>query len=225
LVCFFISMLLILILIQHLLSVSRQFQQVHALLDEAIELQWVFDVMRARIYHAGFTPCRALDQLHVMDTRDVPESLESIVVQPGKVPTLLIQKMDETAFSLAKRLSSYQLQAKNFTLKPNRALIISDCTHAEVHQVDNQAGDIITLTKPLVFDYTDEMYVGAWIKESFFFKSSKGFFFRQQHVDYMASAESVRWILKKHTAGVKLIMDWVSKQGKNYQLVADVPCG
>jgi hypothetical protein len=252
LVCLLLSMLLILILIQHLLSVSRQSQQVHALLQETIELQWVFDVMRARIVHAGFTPCKRLSQLNTIDTRTGQAHLLGLTVLPHQV---LIYKMDETAFSLAVPLSAHQLQVKNLSLKPNRAVIIANCTHAEVHQVAGKIGDVITLTKPLVFDYAQEMYLGAWIEEGFIFKPGKGFFFKQQHVDYMAAAEHVQFSLKRvgnslsapalptcrglsaasmdpadkpwgvdslTNSQYALVMDWVSKQNKAYQLVANV---
>lgn len=225
LVCFFISMLLTGILIQHLLSVSRQFHETHALLDEAIELQWVFDVMRTRIYHAGFTPCKALRALHVIDTRDVPDTLDAIHVQHTPDPKLVIQKMDERAFGRAQFISANQLRVKDLTLKTKHPVLIADCRHAEVHAVQEKSGDVITLQKPLVFQYSDEVYLGVWIKETFLFRKPKGLFFKQQHVDYMAPAEHVQFRLKKHGLGLKFMMDWVSKQNKHYQLTANVPCG
>ena len=165
LVCFFLSMLLIAILLQHVLSVSRTHQHIHDVLDEATELQWVFDVMRARIHHAGFTPCLGLNQLQTTDTRDSSESLQAIEVQAGT--HLLIRKMDEAHFGLARRLTPDTLRVRDFGLKPDRPVIIADCVHAEVHDVESfyhtSEGLLIQLKTPLVFDYSSEIYFYAWI--------------------------------------------------------------
>jgi hypothetical protein len=220
LVCFFISMLLISILIQHLLSVGRQYQHLHMVLDETIELQWVFDMMRARIRHAGFTPCVGLNQLHVIDTRDARDSpglLKAIEVQQGEEPRLVIQKMDETAFGLAEILAPNQLRAHQNSLKPNQPVIISDCTHAEIHEIQ-KIGEIIQLNKPLVFDYSSEVYVGRWVSEAFFFRKPKGLFIKQQRVDYMAPAKSIEFMLNN----AKLSMRLHSKLGKTYVLEEQV---
>jgi hypothetical protein len=214
LVCFSISMLLIGILIQHLLSVSRQYQQLHSVLEETIELQWVFDTIRARIRHAGFTPCRGLNQLHAIDTRDRSETLKSmaaIAVQEGEEPRLLIQKMDETAFGLAEILTPNQVRIHHHLFKSNQPVLISDCTHAEVHDI-KKIGDIIQLNQPLVFHYSPEVYIGPWISEAFFFRKSKGLFIKQQRVDYMAPAKKIEFTLDHSTVSMRLH----SKLGKIY---------
>ena len=218
LVCFFISMLLISILIQHILSVSRQYQQTQAVLEETTELQWVFDVMRARIHHAGFTPCRSLNHLKTIDTRDKPERLDALEVEDST--KLLIRKMDEKQFGLVRVLASDTLRFKNTGLKSNQSIIISDCTHAEVHDVtqihQTKQGVVIKLKKPLVFEYSPETYLGAWVREAFFFRKHKGLFIKQQRVDFMAPAENVWFELRKHPAYSALMMKWVSTLGQTY---------
>ncbi len=218
LVCFFISMLLISILIQHILSVSRQYQQTQAVLEETTELQWVFDVMRARIHHAGFTPCRSLNHLKTIDTRDKPERLDALEVEDDT--KLLIRKMDENHFGLVRVLSPDILRIKNTVLKSNQSIIISDCTHAEIHDAyqiyQTKQGVVIKLKKPLVFKYSPETYVGAWISEAFFFRKHKGLLIKQRRVDLMAPAESIRFELRKHSAYSAFMMKWVSTLGKTY---------
>lgn len=219
LICFFLSMLLVNILIQHLLSVSRQYQQLHAVLDETIELQWVFDMMRARIRHAGFTPCQSLDQLQVIDTRNGSEQLQAIAVEAGDEPRLVIQKMDETRFSLVDILAPNQLRMHDAysehyrVLKPNQPVIISDCSHAEVHEI-KKTGDMIYLNKPLVFDYSPEVYVGPWVSDTFFFRESKGLFLKQQRVNYIAPAKKIAFVLNNKN----ISMRFCSKLGKMYVL-------
>ena len=208
-------MLLILILIQHLLSVTRQYQHTHAVLDEAVELQWVFDVIRARVRHAGFTPCMGLNHLERIDTRDSSNGLSALEVQSGEIPKLLIQKMDETQFGLAEILTPTTLRVRAHFLKLNQPVMIADCKHAEVHSMQ-QTGDILTLNQPLVFDYAPEVYVGAWVSEAFFFKQHRGLFFQQHRVDYMAKADSIRFNLTQS----KVIMTLISKLGKQYILEA-----
>lgn len=222
LVCFFLSMLLIAILLQHVLSVSRTHQHIHDVLDEATELQWVFDVMRARIHHAGFTPCLGLNQLQTTDTRDSSESLQAIEVQAGT--HLLIRKMDEAHFGLARRLTPDTLRVRDFGLKPDRPVIIADCVHAEVHDVESfyhtSEGLLIQLKTPLVFDYSSEIYLGEWISESFFFRKPRGLFIKQQRVDTMAQAKSIQFRLEHHTEYDLLCMDWISNLGKEYHFSA-----
>ncbi len=209
---------------QHLLLVSRQYRHVHAVLDETIELQWVFDVMRTRIHHAGFTPCLGLNRLKTIDTRDAPELLEAIEVQQGKVAKLLIRKMDETQFGLARVLAPDRLRVNNIRLKLDKPVMISDCTHAEVHEVyqvrQTKAGQVLQLKKPLVFEYSPEVYVGAWVSEAFFFRKHKGLFIQRKRVDFMTPAESVGFELDKQGAYSKVIMKLVSKLGKEYVLEA-----
>ncbi|MDX2346309.1 MAG: prepilin-type N-terminal cleavage/methylation domain-containing protein [Legionella sp.] len=222
LICFFISMLLITILIQHLLSVSRQYQYVHAVLDETIELQWVFDVMRARIRHAGFTPCRSLNQLKVIDTRDNPDTaLKAIQIQSGEIPKLLIRKMDETSFERIDILTPDTLHIKNNSLNPDRPVIIADCTHAEVHSMQ-KAGSLIHLNKPLVFNYSPEVYIGEWVSEAFFLKQSKGLFIQQHRVDLMTKVKNIIFDLDNS----KIIIKVISRLGNTYVLEENMrtPC-
>ncbi|MCH9689064.1 MAG: hypothetical protein K0U24_00815 [Gammaproteobacteria bacterium] len=224
LICFSISMLLLLILIQHVLSVSRQYQHIHAVLDETVTLQWAFDVMRARIHHAGFTPCLGLNQLKTTDTRDKPELLQAIEVQSSNTPKLIVRKMDEKHFGLVQQLAPNTLHLSHDVLIPNRPVIIADCSHAEVHEIKHisqaKSGEIIQLKKPLVFEYGPEAYIGNWVSEAFFFRKSRGLFIQQQRVDYMAAAEHAEFELKKKQADFVVMMRLVSRLGKTYILEA-----
>jgi len=198
--------------------VSRQYQQTQAVLEEITELQWVFDVMRARIHHAGFTPCRGLNQLKTIDTRDKPERLDALEIEGDT--KLLIRKMDENHFGLVHVLAPDTLRIKSTVLKSNQSIIIADCAHAEVHDAyqihQTKQGVLVKLKKPLVFKYLPEVYVGAWVPEAFFFRKHKGLLFKQHRVDLMAPAESVRFELSKHPAYSDLMMKWVSTLGKTY---------
>jgi len=226
LVSFFISTLLILILTQHLLSVSRQHGQVHTTLDRAMELQWVFDVMRDRVHHAGFTPCRRLDHLVSMDTRDVPESLLPIEIKGDMRSTLCIRKMNETAPAQAHiKEDAVFMVDKSISLKSDRPVLIADCIHAEVHDVDRieptRGGRLVYLKKPLVFEYASSVYVGEWVSESFFLK--KSFFYQQHRVDKLTSwLSSVAFEIDNHTAYPKLSMNFTSRDGVSDVLEARV---
>ncbi len=220
LVCFALSMLLIAVLIQHVLSVSRAYRHIHDVWDEAAELQWVFDVIKARVRHAGFTPCRSLSDLQTIDTRETPELLQSLEVQAGV--KLLIRKMHESRFGLARRLTPDTLRMRELSLKPDRAVIIADCQHAEVHDVarlyQSPHGLLIQLKKPLVFDYSPEMYVGEWVSEAFFFRPAKGLLIKQQRVDWIARAQRIQFRLEYHANYSKVLLNWTSKLGKQYKL-------
>lgn len=225
LVSFFISTLLILILTEHVLSVSRQHHQVHATLDQAMELQWVFDVIRDRVHHAGFTPCRRLDHLITTDTRDVAQSLLPIEVdQEGQ--KLWIRKMDEAGFTQASMKSNTTFFInKSTSLKPDRPILISDCIHAEVHDVDRikptRGGYFVHLKKPLVFDYESQAYVGEWMSELFYFK--KALFYQQHRPDKLTSQiQNIVFELNQHTAYPMLSMQFTLHHGMSNSLEARV---
>jgi hypothetical protein len=226
LVSFFISTLLILILTQHLLSVSRQHHQVHATLDQAMELQWVFDVMRDRVHHAGFTPCRRLDHLVNTDTRDIPESLLPIEVDQEGHAKLWIRKMNEAALTQINiKTNTVFFINKSISLKPDRPILIADCTHSEVHDMDRieptRGGYLVHLKKPLVFDYEPQVYAGEWMSESFYFK--KALFYQQHRADKLTSQiESMVFELNNHASYPTLSMHFTLHDGTADSLEAKV---
>lgn len=204
LVSFFIATLLILVLTQHLLSVSRQHHHVHAALDQTMEMQWVLDVMRDRVHHAGFTPCRRLDHLISTDTREYPESLLPIEIDRDDPTKLYLRKMNEAAFTqLSMRSNITVFIHQSVSLNLDRPVLIADCTHAEVHDVASieptRGGRLVTLKKPLVFDYEPQVYVGEWMSESFYFK--KALFYKQHRADKLTSQiKSMKFELNTYAA-------------------------
>lgn len=226
LISFFISTLLILILTQHLLSISRQHAEVHATLDKAMELQWVFDVIRDRVHHAGFTPCRRLDHLISTDTRDIPESLLPLEIDGEGRSKLWIRKMNEASITQARFKSNTMFfMDASMRLKPDRPILIADCTHAEVHEIERiesiRKGQLVYLRKPLVFNYEREVYVGEWMSESFFLK--KALFYQQHRVDKLTSQiQSIVFELDHHTPHPKLSMQFILQDGTSNSLEARV---
>jgi len=226
LVSFFISTLLILILTQHLLSMSRQHHHVHAALDQAMELQWVLDVMRDRVHHAGFTPCRRLDHLITTDTRDLPEPLFPIEISPNDPAKLYIRKMNETALTqISIKTNTMIFMDKSVSLKPDRPILIADCTHAEVHDITSieaaRGGKLVTLKKPLVFEYEPSVYVGEWMSESFYFKH--GFMYKQHRADKLTSQiKHIKFELNHHEAYPVLSMQFVLDNGTSDSFQARV---
>lgn len=229
LVSFFISTLLILVLTQHLLSMSRQHYHVHAMLDQTMELQWVLDVMRDRVHHAGFTPCRRLDHLVSTDTREWPESLLPIEIDQGDPAKLNLRKMNETALMQIKIKTSTVLfvnkSDKIISLRSDRPVLIADCTHAEVHDIASiesaRGGSVVTLKKPLVFDYSPEVYMGEWMSESFYFK--KALFYKQHRTDKLTSQiKSMVFKLNNHASYPVLSMQFVLHDGMSDRFEARV---
>lgn len=222
LVALALSMLLLLILIQQLLTMSRVHRDVHALLDETMNVQWVFDVLRTRIHHAGFAPCRGLRQLEVVDTRSEAADIQPIHVSAGKIPALLISKMDEQNFGLIERARHKQLWVKDVTLSAKTPVIIADCKHAEVHELTRthttKLGLKLYLKKPLVFEYGPEAYVGAFVAESFFFKPNKGLFYKTRQAVKMLPLKSAEFEVKKNHVSLKI----TSMRGVAYALKARV---
>ncbi|MDF1827590.1 MAG: prepilin-type N-terminal cleavage/methylation domain-containing protein [Legionellaceae bacterium] len=227
LVSFFISTLLILILIQHLLSVSRQHHHVHAALDQVMELQWVLDVMRDRIHHAGFTPCRRLDHLISIDTRERPESLLPVEISPNDPTKLYLRNMNETALTkISIKTNTVIFMDKSASLKSDRPVLIADCTHAEVHDIASisavRGGTLVTLKKPLVFEYDPEVYLGEWMSESFYFKQA-ALFYKQHRADKLTSQiKHIKFIINHHAAYPILSMQFVLRDGTSDSFDAKV---
>lgn len=216
--------MLILVLTQQLLSVQRTYRFVSAFFNEVIELQWVFDAMRVKIHHAGFAPCLGLNHLTMIDTRDHPENLQAIEIIQGDLPQLVIRKMDEQRFGLTQILGPTQLSLSTKLFRSDRPIIIADCEHAEVHEIEKarltKLGYLIQLQKPLVFHYANEVYAGAWLSETFYFRKLKGLLMKRHRIDLMVAAKAGRFYIKKQHEYFTVKMTLISKLNKSYRFVS-----
>ena len=114
---------------------------------------------------------------------------------------------------------------KSVALKHDHSILISDCTHAEVHDIDRieptRGGHLVYLKKPLVFDYGTQVYVGEWMEEAFYFK--KALFYKQHRVDKLTShIKHMVFELDNHTSYPMLSMQVTLHNGASDSLKARV---
>ncbi|WP_051555176.1 PilW family protein [Legionella fairfieldensis] len=193
----FLTGFLVTIMMQHYLASKRQYRYVQSLLDQSYELQLVSDLIRNSVRHAGFTPCRGLNALQVVDRRDSRSASNSaIAMQSGKKTGFSIHRMSEYFSSVIKSISPTKLFLKAGVLyQEGQTILIADCYHAEIQQIEhvqsNKTGSIIRLTKPLMFDYVMPVYVGEWIEEAFFIQKNQqgrqSLFYQQKHAEELGS--------------------------------------
>ena len=170
-----ISLLLVSILMsslmQHYLQVKQQYLRVQSTIDNINDIQLISDLMRMSIRRAGFTPCLTLNQLETMDVVSGQANLRALSFGDNSYH---IQRMDDN-FSEVLSIDNHRYikvhSSANFQI--GHPVLIADCYHAEVQQIESiSQGMWINLEKLLVYNYKDPIYIGPWIKESFYIKNN-----------------------------------------------------
>ena len=191
---FFLSTFILMMVMQHVLQAKQQSQIIFSALDASLELQWVSDFVRSRVRMAGFTPCLRLDHLECFDARVKAESMAPIEVINDPETRLMIHRMRDDKVAVARQISALTWAIDSPVVRIDRPVVIADCYHAEVHDIENmvQSGQdyIITLKEPLMFDYEPPVYLGEWISELFFVRAtstgSRALFYRYHRVDQLS---------------------------------------
>ena len=190
-----LASLLMTALMNHYISMKRQYNHLQTALDEAMELQLASDFMRDSIRQAGFTPCLNLDRLNIVDHREGGEPVMAINVSHKD---LRINRMSPY-FDVVTDISSptHLLITHKKTLHVSHPILIADCYHAEIHRLREVNGQQITLEKPLAFTYQPPIYIGEWVQERFFVRPQGGLFYQREHTDELTS------LVKTMSAGVR----------------------
>lgn len=173
LVSLFSSSLLILILMNQYLSVKHHYQHMVKSLDKHLDMQQIIDLMRDVARQAGFTPCMGLDYLATLDTRSSPKALQALEIHLGfqsnhmnKHYNLLLQQQSLTQWTTTL----------NVPLSSKKTVLISDCVHAEVHDIEKvnikKNHQEIEFTRPLAYHYIPPVFIGEWVEEQFFVRSN-----------------------------------------------------
>lgn len=142
---------------------------------------------RSRFHQAGFTPCRHLNELSRVDTREPKENLQGAELK--KRDHLILRHMSNI-FSTGHVLGDGRtILVEGLSVNSDYPLMISDCRHAEVHEIaasnPEKKGSRVILKTPLFYRYDELFYVGEWVSESFFIKR-QSLFYRHHHVDELA---------------------------------------
>lgn len=176
---FAVSLVLVSIILCALIQQYTQLKQhdeiMHSSLDEAMEVQFTLDFIRGRIQQAGFTPCRALHYLQIVDHRPLKDDVAALTVIPQGIVT---RRMSET-YALAQTIShshDIKLLATNKWL-PGQVVMIADCEHAELHVVTeiylNDKHVYVRFQSPLSFSYPAGLYISPWVEERFLMMPNK----------------------------------------------------
>jgi hypothetical protein len=188
--CFLASVLMAFFM-QQVFQFKRQSQVMHHQMNETMEIQWLIDFMRSRVYKAGFTPCRQLEDLIRIDTRAKPGTLRSIELN-AKQDGFLLHHMDDDVLQIESQMNASTFRVHSTHIKKEHPVLVSDCYHAEVHtvaQVSHQGDDtVIVLKEPLIYDYPKPFYLGEWVTEAFFLRNigdNKALFYQYHRVDQL----------------------------------------
>lgn len=192
-VSLFLTSLFITASMQHYLNSKQYYMQTQILLEHALELQLVDDLIRDSVRRAGFTPCIGINSLKTLDRRYVDKTpLTAITVNAGKRHALHINRMSEYFNTVLKIISPNKIlvTADKHNLR-EQTILIADCYHAEVQKIlsTQQANGqmIVNLASPLVFNYVAPIYWGEWVEEAFFIQANTqgnlALFYRRNHAE------------------------------------------
>jgi hypothetical protein len=173
----FLSSLLMSALMQHYLCIKEQYNHTQQVLEQRLELQIISELIRDSTRAAGFAPCLGVNRLKTKDRRDDSSSLAAITLDE-KSQALKLARMSENFVVLLKELSATRLLLDGKHVFDARyPILIADCFHAEVHNIAHsektRQGVLITLKKPLSFQYSAPVYLGEWIEERFLIEKNK----------------------------------------------------
>lgn len=193
-VSFLISSVLMMLLMQQVLQLKRQSQLIYDTMNQALEVQWLTDFIRHRVHKAGFTPCRRLDDLTVIDTRSNPETLTSIELNTQQ-NGFSFRHMHDDVSEVTAQLDLKTLLVTTLHLNKEYPVLIADCHHAEVHSIAkmtrHKKESVVVLNEPLVYSYHSPIYLGEWVSEAFFirtvYENKKALFYRYHRVDQLTS--------------------------------------
>ncbi|QLZ69538.1 hypothetical protein FOLKNPGA_02332 [Legionella sp. PC1000] len=164
-------------LIQLYLGSKRQYLETEKILETGFDLQWVSDLLSDSIRRAGFTPCLGIDHLQVIDRRNHQNRIHAL--QAGNQPNQFIQvnRMSEHFAKIIKIQGTTKILTQDpVILHKKRPILISDCEHAEIHELfdleQQSKNSLVTLNKPLFFSYGPSAYIGEYLEEKWFIKKN-----------------------------------------------------
>jgi prepilin-type N-terminal cleavage/methylation domain-containing protein len=189
-VSLFLSSIILIVLMQHHISIKYHYVQLETALDDAIDKQLLADLMRDSIHQAGFTPCLSIDNLSVVDRRDAQQHVVSLALEGNTV--LRVNRMSPYFDEVLAVLGSTRVLATRLKdLRSAQSIVIADCTHAELHAVHQVSltheGQLLILEEPLLSLYQPPIYIGEWMEERFFVPPQGGLFYHQRHTDALSS--------------------------------------
>lgn len=177
LISLLLSSLVMSALLQCYLVSKQQYQVTEQRLATHMDIEWVKDMMADSIRRAGFTPCLGLEALLVVDSRAPGRKISALTFKNEPLGLIQVNRMSEHFSQILKVQSPTQLLvAKESRFHDNDRVIIANCTHAEIHKIlrlePKPHSLLITLTKPLQFNYDKGASCGEWVEEQWRIKAN-----------------------------------------------------
>lgn len=203
---------------------KRQYQDYQTRLEAVLDLQWLSQLLVHSIHQAGFTPCMKLQGLKLEDKRPGKHgSIQAIKVETGPEPGLTLQYMDGQFEQLLAQPDSNQiLVSATKPLSKLSPLLVSDCSHGEIHEIADIAqtrqGQRITLKAPLAFEYRQGGWAGIWVEEKWFIKKNKQTLYYQRGLAAELSSLIHTITIKRQANALEVILGL--DKGKTWSVIA-----
>lgn len=176
----FLATIIMTLLVKQYISSKIQYKASQSTLMNAYDLVQITDLLRTSARQAGFTPCVGIGWLKTRDGRNKPGSLKAIETNSGPHHALYIARMSERFAAVSNIFSPRGLVVEaDYPVLINQDILIADCFHAEVNTIAGIKRETkqwtISLKYPLLFHYTQPVYLGEWLEEAFYVdKNSRG---------------------------------------------------
>tara|TARA_Y100000588_G_C14227306_1_gene913755 strand:- start:1479 stop:2210 length:732 start_codon:yes stop_codon:yes gene_type:complete len=180
LISILISSIILMCLVQFYLSFKKFFFLYHMKAQEFSENILISELIRNRIQHAGFTPCMNVKHLISTNIFDDQKPIRPFTVQMLPSPQLTIERMSEN-YDHTTIVDSRHIIIDNnqFKLKKNDKILIADCFHCETASVQSlkksKGQSVIELSHALAHRYQGRVYVGSYLKETFYLSTLRGY--------------------------------------------------
>lgn len=193
LISFVLGSLLLSILIHHYLLQKRQFKSMNDFQEEILEMQLIYQLVKNGANHSGFTPCLSMNSL-VGNKQNLQRNLKDIIHEKNN--NLTFKYMSENYLvSNVIDGKTLNVQSKSLNLKPDMLLIIADCSHYEVAEIQSirklKEHFLVFLKNHLKFDYETPLFVGEFIVESFYIhidqQGNSALYYQRDHPELLSS--------------------------------------
>lgn len=214
---------------------KKQYQAYQTALEEALDLQWISQLLVHSVRQAGFTPCMRMHLLKLEDRRANrgarARSPQAVRIETVPESALTVQYMDSHVeqsieqFPKAIKSSATQIMVTGKkSLSAQYPLFLTDCVQGEIHEiadiVHTSQGQQITLREPLLFDYPHGFSAGALVEEKWFIhKDKKSLYYHRGRASELSTA--IQSMIIKQQAGTLEIILGLSGE-KTWPVVAQL---
>jgi len=197
---------------------KKQYQAYQTALEEALDLQWISQLLVHSVRQAGFTPCMRMHLLKLEDRRaNRTRSPQAVRIETMPESALTVQYMDSYVEQSVEQLpkaiksSATQIMVTNKkALSAQYPLLLTDCVQGEIHEISDivhtSQGQQITLKEPLLFDYPYGFSAGALVEEKWFIHKDKKTLYYQRGRASELSTTIQSMIIKQHADTLEIIL-------------------